>query len=428
LRVMRSVAEAIGTESPRQFAPDTLLGAFASSLACKSLSPMMVKRILEAEGYFEPQKLKISEWLDSVFRFAQQTGTCFGPSEEPGLPARPQLSGDNLEALWQALQNLCRMPAVVSVVSIRERLDPRTGVAPIGSLAGMADTLDCRPETLRCRIRELAEKGLIVKNEGNATSTFSTSGGITIALALPETVWNALNPQQSTATPYPSISDTTGIATPDFQTQPGRKPSRSPYSHEVGGDEASSSQAPTGPDHGGVTRRQGTHLTALWSKPDPTLGDWIEAGVIHAEFGDHLERLADERGKGAVSRVLERLKDLRTIRKSLAEIRRDAERAADLAARSVARKAGKRMGLSDTDIKHMVEKACPASIEIEDTTLFVREMARHLDAIIREAQGNPDPWGTHRWRRGQQQVGDHSKANGNAYAVARHKRDPSAFS
>ena len=63
------------------------------------------------------------------------------------------------------------------MVSIRERLDPRTGVAPIGSLAGMADTLDCRPETLRCRIRELAEKGLIVKNEGNATSTFSTSGG-----------------------------------------------------------------------------------------------------------------------------------------------------------------------------------------------------------------------------------------------------------
>ena len=80
-----------------------------------------------------------------------------------------------------------------------------------------------------------------------------------------------------------------------------------------GGDDVLS-QAPTGQDHGGDSCHPGTQLAALWSKPDLTLGDWIEAGVIHAEFGDHLERLADERGKGAVSGVLERLKDLRTIR------------------------------------------------------------------------------------------------------------------
>jgi hypothetical protein len=84
------VAAEIGTESPRQFAPDTLLGAFASDLACKLLAPMMVKRILEAEGYFEPQKLTICE----LFRFTQQAGARFGPSDEPGLPARPQPSGD----------------------------------------------------------------------------------------------------------------------------------------------------------------------------------------------------------------------------------------------------------------------------------------------------------------------------------------------
>lgn len=108
----------------------------------------------------------------------------------------------------------------------------------------------------------------------------------------------------------------------------------------------------------------------------------MEAEVIHAEFSDHLERLADERGKGAVSRVLARLKDLRTIRNSPAEIRRDAERAADLAARSVARKAGKLMGLTEADIKHMVEHATPVSVDHEDAADFVREMANELDVIV----------------------------------------------
>ena len=104
---------------------------------------------------------------------------------------------------------------------IRARINPSTGVAGIGRLASMANTLRCRPDTLRRRIRELAQSGLIIKNDGNAASMFSTSGGITIALALPESVWNALNPQQSTATPFPPISDTTGIATPHFQAQAG---------------------------------------------------------------------------------------------------------------------------------------------------------------------------------------------------------------
>jgi predicted transcriptional regulator len=101
---------------------------------------------------------------------------------------------------------------------IRARINPSTGVAGIGRLTSMANTFRCRPEMLRRYIRELAQSGLIIKNDGNAASMFSTLGGITIALALPESVWNALNPQQSTATPYPPISDTTGIGTPPSGT------------------------------------------------------------------------------------------------------------------------------------------------------------------------------------------------------------------
>ena len=316
------------------------------------------------------------------------------------------------------------------MAAIRERLNPRKGVVGISSLAGMADTLGCRPESLRRRIRELAQKGLIVKNEGNATSMLGTSG-ITVALALPERAWEALERQQTTAIPYPPISDTTGIATPDFQTQAGWNPSRSPYSHGVGGDETSCSQVPTtGQDHGGDSCHPGTQLAALWSKPDLTLGEWIEAGVIHAEFGDHFEDLADKRGKGAISGVLVRLRELRTLRKSFAEIRCDAERAARAAARSLARKAGKLMQLTEADIAHMVERASPETVDSEDSAAFVRAMVRPLNSIIREAKGEPDPWRSERWKRWQAKQGknDATKPEGNAYAEAQLKRNPSAFS
>ena len=239
----------------------------------------------------------------------------------------------------------------------------------------MAGTLNCARETLRRYLRVLGHKGLIIKNAGNAASMLGTSG-ITVALALPESVWEALNSQQSTATPYPPISDTTGIATPIFKHKRDESVPVSLFPRREG-----ETLAPTGRDHVGNSCHPGTQLAALWSKPDPTLGDWMEAGVI-MQFGDHLERLADERGKGAVSRVLERLKDLRTIRNSAAEIRRDADRAADLAARTVAKKVGKRMGLTEADIKHMVEHSSPGSVDNEDAADFVREMANELDVIL----------------------------------------------
>jgi hypothetical protein len=162
-------------------------------------------------------------------------------------------------------------------------------------------------------------------------------------------------------------------------------------------------------------------------KSELTLADWIQAGVVHAEFGDHLERLSDARGRGAVSRVLVRLSELRVLRSSFADLRCDAERAADIAARSTARKAAKSKGLADGEIDRLVGQASPAGVPDEDAALFVREMARHLDAIIREAKGHPDPWRRSSWQGKRQPKIEEPKPTTNAYAAARHKRDPSAF-
>jgi hypothetical protein len=115
------------------------------------------------------------------------------------------------------------------------------------------------------------------------------------------------------------------------------------------------------------------------------------------------------------------------LRPSIADLRREAERAADIAARSTARKTAKAKGLADEGIDRLVRQAGPASVPDEDAALFVREMARHLDAIIREAKGDPDPWRRSSWKgKRQPKVGEPNPTT-NAYAAARHKRDPSAF-
>jgi hypothetical protein len=54
-----------------------------------------------------------------------------------------------------------------------------------------------------------------------------------------------------------------------------------------------------------------------------------------------MDDLADRWGKGAVSRLLASLEDLRTLRKSFVEIRHDAERAADIAAEKIGRRWGR---------------------------------------------------------------------------------------
>jgi hypothetical protein len=163
----------------------------------------------------------------------------------------------------------------------------------------------------------------------------------------------------------------------------------------------------------------------LWDKSEPTLADWIQVGVVHDEIGEHLERLADSRGKGGVSRVLIRLKELRALRSSIPDIRFHLERAADLAARSLVRKAAKANQLSEPDLKRLLDQSSPAGVTPEESVSFVREMARHLDAIIRQAKGDPDPWRSARWRQRSGQQAEAVKPNGNAYAAARMKRDPS---
>jgi hypothetical protein len=298
------------------------------------------------------------------------------------------------------------------LAEIRRAIDVRTGVTAIGSLTGMAETLGCTTETLRKYLRNLAEKGLIIKNDGNATSTLGTSG-ITIALAFPPELREAIQAQPSLATADPPISGQTGKSIPHFQTVPGRIPSRSPYSHEGEGTAASRGQGAL-PDERG---------DPLWGKSDLSLGEWIQAGVVHAEFGDHLERLGDAQGRAGVSRVLIRLQDLRELRSSFADIRSDAERAADLAARSLARKAAKPQQPLDADMQRLLSQASPAGIAAEDSAAFAREMARHLNAIIREARGDPDPWRSAYWRK----RAESPKPNGNAYAAVRMKRDPTVL-
>ena len=153
----------------------------------------------------------------------------------------------------------------------------------------------------------------------------------------------------------------------------------------------------------GIAATRVRQLAALWHKPDRlTDDDWREAGVIHPEYGEHMDDLADRWGRGAVSRLMASLEDLRTLRKSFVEIRHDAERAADIAARTLAKKIGKVAGMTEAEMAHAVREACPARVDKEDSAGFVREMARHLKAIVREAQGDPDPWGSRRWRQKQQ--------------------------
>ena len=60
----------------------------------------------------------------------------------------------------------------------------------------MAGTLDCARETLRRYLRVLARKELIIKNAGNAASMLGTPG-ITVALALPERLWEPSTPNRA---------------------------------------------------------------------------------------------------------------------------------------------------------------------------------------------------------------------------------------
>jgi hypothetical protein len=280
----------------------------------------------------------------------------------------------------------------------------------------MAATLGCATETLRRYLHQLAAQGLIVKNDGNTISMTGRSG-LTFALDLPDRIRELLKPPKEPMTPDPPILDETGKPIPQLDPEPGRNPSRSPPSHEVGDAGAVSE---------GTPRSEASPETTPARSPDWTLGDWIEADIVHAEIGDHLERQADKFGQAAVSRVLVRLEELRKLRPCLGDVRSDLERAGDIAARKLVRTAARKLGLGDAEVERQAKQACPAGISEEDSLSFVKEVAGYLTPIIREAQGDPDPWRRARRRQDGQRPPEPSPKR-NAYLEAGAKRDPSAF-
>jgi hypothetical protein len=96
-------------KASKSFNPDPLLGAFASGLACKGLTPFVVKWILETEGFYEPERLRIEELPELLRRNAvgyistlyDATGAAV---ERATLQAEPTSHQKDLLTAWQDLQ------------------------------------------------------------------------------------------------------------------------------------------------------------------------------------------------------------------------------------------------------------------------------------------------------------------------------------
>ena len=95
----------------------------------------------------QPREIKLSEQAEAVADAGRRAVSA-------GLDRVRELHADVCAPLFQGDPLLGRV-----VAAIYDRLEPRTGVAFIGSLAGMAGTLDCARETLRRYLRVLARKG-----------------------------------------------------------------------------------------------------------------------------------------------------------------------------------------------------------------------------------------------------------------------------
>jgi RepB DNA-primase from phage plasmid len=115
---------------------------------------------------------------------------------------------------------------------IRQRLNPHKGYWGISSLTGLANTLGCSPETLRRYLRQLVKWGLIIKNDGNATSALGTSG-ITVGLNLPDGLLEALRRPLLASRGDPPLAEPTGSRIQYLSNGPGCDPSRSPTSDEA---------------------------------------------------------------------------------------------------------------------------------------------------------------------------------------------------
>jgi hypothetical protein len=233
--------------------------------------------------------------------------------------------------------------------------------------------------------RQLASAGILAKNEGNSTSGLGTSG-ITLALLLPVELTTSNGQSGGALSGDTPNFHQTGISTPNYSDRNGQPPSRLLTSQAGDGDRppiSSASEEPKRPH----------------APPKPlVLGDWIEMRVIHAELAEHLQRVADAYGKGAVSRVLVRLEELLEVRRSSTAVRQDAERAGDMAARRLAKRTANTV--SEQHRAKLVDNAIPASVPADDSPAFVRAMGQYLDSILREAKGEVDPWRRRPSRRG----------------------------
>jgi len=242
-----------------------------------------------------------------------QSGRPFGqPRPEREISAEAQAVAE--AGQWAVTMGLDRISAAHAAVAgqrvtknsltdrilkeIRRGLDASTGVTAIGSLTGTAGTLGCHHETLRSYLRKLTRWGLIIKNDGNATSMLGRSG-ITVALDFPDGLRQTIERPMSAASADPPISEQTGNTTPQFRDEPGRNPSRSPYSHSRE-DALPTLEMPSA----GATLEQLRKWPKLTQTERERLVRWL--GELPETIADHCSVMAEKKGlSGTLGRLID---------------------------------------------------------------------------------------------------------------------------
>ena len=299
----------------------------------------------------------------------------------------------------------------------------------------MAGKLGCDRETVRRYLRELEQEELIIKNRGNATSMPGTRG-IIIALAFREGILEAFDAEPDTLTADPPISDQTGKTTPDFQAQAGWNPSRSPSSHEGGEDEVP--PRAQSPDQGS-TLDQG-----VWPKLMTAERERLKFWIAHLPevIAGHCSALATKRGfAGSVGRLIDVLDfaSSELDRVALHIVMEGAARRisyqgsekppANLAEmtpgdclgrflRKLVAMLGGEQNLPET----------PGYAAIMERARFVRSARSHAAGSSQASGINGADTAPGDRAKGKDGERDLPKPQGNAYAAARYKRDPSACS
>jgi hypothetical protein len=129
---------------------------------------------------------------------------------------------------------------------------------------------------------------LIVKNDGNATSVLGTSG-ITVAMDLPDALFEALRQPLNAASENPPIVEQTGIEIHPFSNRPGYNPARCATSHGLSTESGCFNA-------GELAASNGRGCSAT---PN-TLDYWNEIVVIPCEYNN---ALADLRANPSRTRI-----------------------------------------------------------------------------------------------------------------------------